>query len=673
MSQEKHLHILLVDDDEDELVIVRSLLAHTNKYELDWASGYDEALAKVTAQSYDAFLFDYYLGARTGIELLIDPQIQQLNLPVVILTGQDDLPTLDRQALLAGAADYLNKRELTPQLLERTLRFAIAKNGMLNELRRGEARYRAIVDGQTEFVVRFNHQYALTFVNQSYVNYRQPVSYDTLLGSSVLETVHPDDWENIQVAVDFLSPDDPGINLEVRTPEPPATRRWHHWSIRAIYDEQAQFVEYQALIRDITERKEVEYALNLRINELRTLRRVDAELTDSLKLDSVITLALDSTMRLSAADVAVMALWQDEAQEFEIKQVYGVAETQTLEDIYRQKRGIIARVLHTKQAQFIPDMSADPDCIPTLPTMTSQIVVPMLSQDQFIGIISLETAREQRFTPEVFDFIQLMTVRIAVALDNARLYELQRVQLEELRNLYRQVSHLEQLKTDMIRIASHDLRNPLGIIQGYIEVLQWDIDSDKLTPDKLREYLEAMTRVTHRMRKITSDILSVDRIERSAEITAEMRVDLTKIISETAQEQTDYAASKAHTYVVHLPSAPTVVLGDAAQLREAVANLIGNAIKYTPNGGRIEVSLESDGDAAVFEVTDNGYGVPYELQARLFQPFYRAKTRETTSIDGTGLGLHLVKNIIERHQGRMIFRSRYQEGSTFGFQIPTQL
>ena len=83
------------------------------------------------------------------------------------------------------------------------------------------------------------------------------------------------------------------------------------------------------------------------------------------------------------------------------------------------------------------------------------------------------------------------------------------------------------------------------------------------------------------------------------------------------------------------------------------------------------VSLEFDGDAAIFEVQDTGYGIPENMQKRLFEPFYRAKTKETSAIEGTGLGLHLVKNIVERHHGRMIFRSRYQEGSTFGFQIPT--
>jgi signal transduction histidine kinase len=99
-------------------------------------------------------------------------------------------------------------------------------------------------------------------------------------------------------------------------------------------------------------------------------------------------------------------------------------------------------------------------------------------------------------------------------------------------------------------------------------------------------------------------------------------------------------------------------------------NLINNAIKYTPPAGRVDVHLRLDANNAIFEVKDNGYGVPEEQQARLFEPFYRVRTNETKKIEGTGLGLHLVKNIVDRHNGRMIFSSVYGEGSTFGFTLP---
>jgi signal transduction histidine kinase len=99
-------------------------------------------------------------------------------------------------------------------------------------------------------------------------------------------------------------------------------------------------------------------------------------------------------------------------------------------------------------------------------------------------------------------------------------------------------------------------------------------------------------------------------------------------------------------------------------------NLISNAIKYTPNNGMIDVSLTKANKMAKIRVKDNGFGIPQGQQDRLFTPFYRVHTDETESIEGTGLGLHLVKNIIIRHDGTMYLESTYGEGSTFGFDMP---
>ena len=113
-----------------------------------------------------------------------------------------------------------------------------------------------------------------------------------------------------------------------------------------------------------------------------------------------------------------------------------------------------------------------------------------------------------------------------------------------------------------------------------------------------------------------------------------------------------------------------VVSGDDAQLYEAVTNLVNNAIKYTPEGGKIDIILRIENSHVEFVVKDTGYGIPDEKQKQLFRPFYRVKTEETLNIDGTGLGLHLVQNIIKRHNGEMIFNSIYGKGSTFGFTLP---
>jgi signal transduction histidine kinase len=232
--------------------------------------------------------------------------------------------------------------------------------------------------------------------------------------------------------------------------------------------------------------------------------------------------------------------------------------------------------------------------------------------------------------------------------------------------LYERVSQLEQVKSDMIRIAAHDLKNPLGVVSAYLQMLI-EPSPRPLNP---HDVYPTVRRSTERMMQIIEDFLSLDRIEKAAERQTMEPFDLCQVVARAVDEFTSRAAMKSQQLDSSVPDDTCIVNGDAVQIYEAVTNFIGNAIKYTPENGVIAVSLEFDDQHARFEVRDNGYGVPEAQQEKLFQPFFRAKTGETARIEGTGLGLHLTKNIIERQGGSIIFHSVYGQGSTFGFQLP---
>lgn len=235
----------------------------------------------------------------------------------------------------------------------------------------------------------------------------------------------------------------------------------------------------------------------------------------------------------------------------------------------------------------------------------------------------------------------------------------------ELRELYARVSRLEQLKTDMIRMASHDLRTPLMTILSSVRMLE----SDQLTEEQSR-YLNNIDLSVQRMRKIVADILSLERIEQYAQESQQDDVDLRRVAVAAYEEHTESAAEKQIALELNQPDEPLIVRGDEVQLVEALSNLVSNAIKYTPENGRVLVRLFPDAGHAVVRVEDNGYGIPPEQQEKLFLPFSRVKTKETLAIEGTGLGLHLVKNVVDRHNGQLIFFSAYGEGSVFGFALP---
>lgn len=440
-------------------------------------------------------------------------------------------------------------------------------------------------------------------------------------------------------------------------------------NLHLVRDHDGSPLYLQCVVQDITRSKLNEIELQKRIDQMAALRQVDTEISSTLRLDQVLFFALNAAVSLSGADAGfiIMVENSDEGQQY-IIHTYGPYDSYPLRES-DLAHGVVGRVMHTQQAELIPDVTTDPHYFPDLGETRAQMVFPLMLYDQLVGVVNLETTRTDRFTPEIFDFLKLLVSRLAAAINSARLYQVTETQLAELQDLYAQVSKLEKLKTDMIRIASHDLRNPVGLINGYLELLRIDADARLLETEK--EYIRAISRSVERMQQIIDDILSLERINQVASNQFNELADLNLLVTKAVTSHTPEALNKSQILDMHTAPAPVIVQGDPAQLYEALSNLIGNAIKYTPDGGAIEVSIEQpNGSIALVAVRDTGYGVPEAQQARLFEPFFRAKSKETEEIAGVGLGLHLVKNIIERHHGRMIFESVYGQGSTFGFELP---
>lgn len=407
-------------------------------------------------------------------------------------------------------------------------------------------------------------------------------------------------------------------------------------------------------------------ALKENVERLQMLRQIEAELSAVLDLDHVAMLALDTTVRICHADIAFVVLVDE--------QTVGEPEARIFRMIGPKREqiapaGVVARVLRTGKPAFLPDVSLDPDYFPADTNTRAQITLPLKGRDEtIIGAINLETAHPQRFTQSIYQFLEVIVGRIAVAMDNARLYNISQMQIIALQEAYGQIKQLEQLKTDMLRIATHDLRNPLSNLLGFLELLEWEQET---LSQKQQDFVKNMRLSALRMKRIIEDILALDRDwTLRAGKTLQDTLDLRDIVSVAYQQSRPEADQRQHQLALTLPNAPVMVLGDMVQLHEAVINLIINAMKYTPDGGQIAVTLDRIEGQARVSVQDNGIGIAPEAQARLFEPFYRVKTSQTRSIDGTGLGLHLVKSIVERHRGSIFVESQPNVGSLFGFMLP---
>lgn len=544
----------------------------------------------------------------------------------------------DRRGLLRGRV--LALRDITQQVREQVAR------------RQSEGRYRALFDQAQDAIILEDSQEHIVDVNPAAVR-MLGYSRDELLAMGTVDL-------QVNAQGDIMITD-PRFEREIKRKD--GTRITVDITQAALEEDDRRL--YMSIVRDITGHKTSQAELHRHVEQLSIIQQVVEEISSRLNINFVLSIALDAALRLSGAQAGYIALAQGD--DMVLSAALGNYPQEKINAMIQTGQGIIGRVMAQQRPQLVRDVKDDPDYVLVLASTRAMMAIPLAVQDTLVGVLNLETGRPERFSDEVFQFVQILAGHIAVAVDNARLYDHVQTQLAELQTLYAQVSQLEQLKTDMIRIAAHDLRNPLSAIYGYAQLLEMDVE------DKQLHYVEEMLTAVKRMNGILQDILSLERIEQMAQSqdTPGHVFNLRGQVARAVEEFRDQAERKEQRLMVDLDDlAEMNVRGDLAQLYEAISNLIGNAIKYTPPGGLIDVCLRKKDGLIIFDVRDNGFGIPEEHHERLFQPFYRAHTQETTGIEGTGLGLHLVKKIIERHRGKMIFRSTYGQGSTFGFSLP---
>jgi signal transduction histidine kinase/CHASE2 domain-containing sensor protein len=235
-----------------------------------------------------------------------------------------------------------------------------------------------------------------------------------------------------------------------------------------------------------------------------------------------------------------------------------------------------------------------------------------------------------------------------------------------------ELAELSQIKTRMIRMASHDLKNPLGRVSGYGELMRDMLkdEGDAISPRYLT-MLKRMLDASDEMLLIITEILSLEHI-RVGRIEREP-LSLTNIVRNVIERHMPDAENKQQTLTIAIDDDLPAVRGDFNQLVQAVSNLVGNAIKYTPDGGKIDMRLCQHNGTLRLEVADNGYGMPEDALDNLFTEFYRVRTEKTQNIKGTGLGLSLVKSVIEAHEGKIWVESKLDVGSTFYVELPAAL
>ena len=229
-----------------------------------------------------------------------------------------------------------------------------------------------------------------------------------------------------------------------------------------------------------------------------------------------------------------------------------------------------------------------------------------------------------------------------------------------------ELRQLESVRRDFVANISHELKTPLTAIRGLVETL---IDDHAMDPETHDRFIEKIRDQSSRLGNLVSDLLTLSRLESGPGGLRFEAMDLRETVAESCRTQTHAAETKRVDLHATMPDRPVTIEGDSEAMRELVDNLVSNAIKYTPSGGRVDVRLSAENGSAVLEVADTGIGIPPEEQSRVFERFYRVDKARSRQMGGTGLGLSIVKHVALAHGGSVSLKSASGRGSTFRVQL----
>jgi signal transduction histidine kinase/HAMP domain-containing protein len=289
------------------------------------------------------------------------------------------------------------------------------------------------------------------------------------------------------------------------------------------------------------------------------------------------------------------------------------------------------------------------------------LIAPLIAGQEPIGMLTLlpEAGYQEGslLNEDTERLLGTLANQAAVAIKNAQLFEATQRAYEELRQL-------DDLKTQFINIAAHELRTPLGAMMGYASFVQ------KRAPEQLQGPLRFMVASTLRMRTMVDAMLTIQGLDAGTTFLRLTSVDVVDIIQKVSNDFRPMADLEGHVIEVDLPEELSPVQGDADKIGLVLSNLLSNAIKFTPERGRIEVSAEDRGKDVLIKVRDNGVGIAVEDHKKVFDRFYQARAEHIAGHGGIGIGLTIAKHLVELHGGQIWVDSEVGKGSTFFFTLP---
>ncbi len=383
---------------------------------------------------------------------------------------------------------------------------------------------------------------------------------------------------------------------------------------------------------------------------------------------------LEVVARQIGVSRAVLALRDEAAEALHVAAAVGMPED-LADEMQIPLSASLEERLHAQEVllldpQSLDDLDASLRALACEPGQGNLVLVPLRTGKKDVGLLCLNaTASRDRpiaLTPSDLNLLAIMGGQIAIALENARMYATEQRRTMELGRALEQQQELDRLKNQFIQNVSHELRTPLSMILGYAELLSTgDLGA---VAEQQQGPLDIIVQRAYALRDLIGNITAILQNEGREHI--QQPVLLSHLVDEAIVDF-QVLADRAGLELYGECAGPVPpVLGDAEHLRRVVDNLIGNALKFTPAGGTVAVRLRGDNGSVMLQVADSGIGIDLEHQPRIFERFFQVDGSSRRAHGGCGLGLALVKEIVEKHGGTVTVESQFGAGSTFTVTLP---
>ena len=569
-----------------------------------------------------------------------------------------------------------------------------ARDRAVQALQESERRYRELTDALPQTVFECDLEGRLLFANRTAFEMFGYTPEELARGLSAFQMLAPEDRSRAAETIRRLAQESGIIGDECT-----AVRRDGSRFPAMIYgtriEQEGSAIGLRGILVDITEREKMEDALRARTRQLEAVRDVTAEIVQELDLTRLLQLIVQRACELTGGAAADIDLW-DPRQELLVPEVsYGHTTPRPVTP-RRPGEGVMGTVAQTRQGLIINNYRSSPLAHPETRAhtrITASLVEPLLYRETLLGAIGVDHETPgQTFTAQDQAMLQLFASQAAIAIENARLYEelrLAAAQLEarvqertqELAEANRQLEAASHHKSEFLANMSHELRTPLNSILGFSQFLLEQ--STEALSAKQRRFLAHIHTSGEHLLQLINDILDFSKVEAGKLGLHLEPLAVSRVLEETLVMIRALAQGKEIRLTTELDSNLPRVVADPLRIKQILFNLLGNAVKFTPERGHINVRLgrvsgpgrEGDEGAArdwlELRVADTGIGIEAEDIPRLFQDFVQLEAAATKRHGGTGLGLALTRRLVELHGGRIWAESDGSgRGACFVVQIP---